>query len=152
MKLNVADLEIYLLYSCTSPKSYEKSGSLDMDQNANQIAGFLNQLYVQKETWKSFVFCMWVQIHENCKLTQKCLGMHCQKWVWPLWCCDSTIGCISSMNGWSKLIFGMLIEIQKTQVTSIVLDGWGQNGHGKRSRGSKTSDFLLVDSDNIIFD
>ena len=34
MKLNVADLEIYLLYSCTSPKSFEKSGSLDMDENA----------------------------------------------------------------------------------------------------------------------
>ena len=42
------------------------------------------------------------------------LGMLDQKWAWPLRSQDSKIGYISRMSGWNKLIFCLLIRIQRS--------------------------------------
>ena len=68
--------------------------------SANQIAGFLNQLFLQNKSIKQAYF-FHVDINSQ-KLKVDCnffVG-HDQKWVWPIWSLDSKIDCISSMNAW----------------------------------------------------
>ena len=61
---------------------------------ANQIAGFLNQLFLQKKKLNNLIFCMLMQIHKNQKLIKNLLVGHGQKCVWPIWSLDSKTDCI----------------------------------------------------------
>ena len=67
-------------------------------EQINEIA-FL--LYVDADSWKI-------------KACWKFMGGHGQKWVRPRLSRNSKIGCISGMNGWNKLIFCRLIQIQES--------------------------------------
>ena len=46
---------------------------------ANQIAGFLNQQFLQNKKLNNLIFCMLIQIHKNQKLIENLLVGHGQK-------------------------------------------------------------------------
>ena len=52
---------------------------------ANQVAGFLNRLYLCNKVMKYLIFWMLVQIHGNWKLIEKYWVGRGQKRMWPLW-------------------------------------------------------------------
>ena len=64
---------------------------------ANQIAGFLNQLYLYKKIMKKPDFLHVDTDSQKLKIDQKILAGHGQKWVWSFWSQDAKIGCISRM-------------------------------------------------------
>ena len=63
---------------------------------ANQITGFLNQLYLWKKMMKKPGFLHVDTNSWKLKVDQKILCG--QKWMLPLWSEDSKIGCISRNN------------------------------------------------------
>ena len=91
----------YLLYSCTNPilgKNLVPEIWAKM-LSANQIAGFLNWLYLQNtKIKKAWFFACWYRL------------MEIKSWL-PLWSKYTKIDCISKRNSWKKLVFGFLIKI-----------------------------------------
>ena len=59
---------------------------------ASQIAGFSNQLFLQKK-WMKQPYCKHADTN-----SQKFLIGHGLKWVWPVSSQDSKIDCISRIN------------------------------------------------------
>ena len=87
----------YLLYSSTNPILWK---NLVPDTWAkmllvNQIAGFLNWLYLQNRKMKKTEEKPW---WKTLKLVQKYRSGPGQKWVWQLWPKDTKIGFISKRN------------------------------------------------------
>ena len=52
--------------------------------SANQIGGFLNQLYLQSESMKYFDFLHVDENSPNLKVNCKLFGWAWSKWVWPV--------------------------------------------------------------------
>ena len=81
----------YLLYSCTNPIFVENLVPEIYAKMllANEIAEFLNQLYLQNKIMKKAdFFAFWYKLIEI-KSWLKYIGRgQVQKWVWPLWSQD----------------------------------------------------------------
>ena len=69
--------------------------------SANQIAGFLNQLFLQNKSMEWLHFLDVDANLQNEELIKIFLVGHGQKWVWPIWSWDSKIDSISRMNRWN---------------------------------------------------
>ena len=57
-------------------------------------------------------------------LIKKFLVGYGQKWVWPVWSCDSKINCFLRMNLWNELIFCMLVQIEESLKVISMIFGW----------------------------
>ena len=66
--------------------------------SANQIAGFLNQPFLQNKWMKQPNTFHVDTSSQKLKVDRKFLVVHGQKWVWPIWSLDSKINCILRMN------------------------------------------------------
>ena len=66
--------------------------------SANQIAGFLNQTYLENKSMREPDFLQVDTNSHKLKVDQKILGGHGQRWVWPAWSQDSKSDSISRMN------------------------------------------------------
>ena len=91
---------------------------------ANQAAGFVNLLYLKNDKEIALIFSVLIQIHANLKLIQKVLGGRGQKRVWAILVQGSKIECISLRNWQSKLIFSILLQIQKKLKVTTTIHGW----------------------------
>ena len=68
----------------------------------------------------SLILGMLIQIHEDQKLIEKCLGGQGQKWLWPLRLWDSKTGCISRMNRLNKVMFCILESCVTSMIFQLV--------------------------------
>ena len=66
--------------------------------SANQIAGFLNQPFLQNKWMKQPNTFHVDTSSQKLKVDRKFLVVHGQKWVRPIWSLDSKINCILRMN------------------------------------------------------
>ena len=66
--------------------------------SANQIAGFLNQPFLQNKWMKQPNTFHVDTSSQKLKVDRKFLVVHSQKWVRPIWSLDSKINCILRMN------------------------------------------------------
>ena len=66
--------------------------------SANQIARFLNQLFLQNKSMKLAYFFHVNIYSQKSKANCKFFVGHGQKWMWSIWFLDSKIDCISSLK------------------------------------------------------
>ena len=96
-------MKICIIYCVPAQILYrEKSFSWDIGQilSASQIAGFLNQLFLQNKFMKQPHLLSVDKNSQRLKVDQKFVGWSWSKWVWPVWFLDSKIDCIWRMNRW----------------------------------------------------
>ena len=104
--------------------------------SANQITGFLNQLFLHKESMKQPHFEHVDTNSQKLKVDWKCFVWAWSKMVWPICYLDFKIDYISRMNWWNKLIFTCWYRFTKIKTwskiywVSIIKNGCDQFGQG----------------------
>ena len=73
---------------------------------ANQIAGVLNQPFLQNKLMKHSNF-----LHVNTSSQKLKVGQKNFCWLWPISSLDSKIDCLSRMSRCSELTFCMLAQV-----------------------------------------